>query len=37
MTNKPLHFKNNDTVEFYRWALKYMNEDKKIAREFDIK
>lgn len=36
-TNKPLHFKNNDTVEFYRWALKYMNEDRKIAREFDIK
>lgn len=37
MTNKPLHFKNSDTVEFYRWVLKYMNEDRKIAREFDIK
>jgi len=37
MTNKPLHFKNNDTVEFYKWVLKYMNGDRKIAREFDIK
>lgn len=36
MVNKSLHFKNNDTVEFYRWAVKYMKEDKKISRESNI-
>lgn len=36
ITNKPLHFKKDDTVEFYRWVLKYLNEERKITYKFNI-
>ena len=35
ITEKPTHFKNYNDVEFYKWAKKYMDEDKKNFREYN--
>lgn len=35
VTEKPTHFKNYNDVEFYKWAKKYMDEDKRNFREYN--
>lgn len=37
LLDKTLHFKNYDYVDFYKWSLKYIVEDKEITKRFNFK
>jgi len=37
MLEKPLHFKNYDHIDFYRWVIQYLKEDRKLSRRFNLK
>lgn len=37
MLEKSLHFKNYDHIDFYRWVIQYLKENRKLSRRFNLK
>jgi hypothetical protein len=37
MLEKPLHFKNYDYIDFYRWVIQYLKENRRLSRRFNLK
>lgn len=34
---KPLHFKKYDHIDFYRWVIQYLKDDRNLSRAFNLR
>lgn len=37
LTESPLHFKKYDSIEFYKWAIQYIQDDRSLLRRYNLK
>lgn len=37
LTESPLHFKKYDSIEFYKWAIQYIQDDRSLSRKYNLK